>query len=219
MVKTTQRFQRIARTLAELPRDFCVQNDLLSMYVGAASQHLLRMSFVPEQEAKNFDTQVAAFRSQLIQRDATSPLFFFAYQAWGLRIGSAVQRHAAPWRARQSVIPTLMATTHPYKHCTTTPSPTCSTSNHTLTTDEQASLPPQTTWLSPSPKKPHKRSGSPQSNDNSTSSFLKASRHPPSTVLCSSPNLLDTPEPLSCYPAVKRTRLRTAVSVLLSPGG
>ena len=138
----------------------CVQNDLLSMYVGAASQHLLRMSFVPEQEAKNFDTQVAAFRSQLIQCDATYPLFFFASQAWVLRIGSAVQRHAAaPWRARQSVNPTLMATTHPYKHCTTTPSPTCSTSNHTLTTDEQASLPPQTTWLSPSPKSHTKEAG------------------------------------------------------------
>ena len=33
-------------------------NDLLTMYVGAASQHVLRMSFVPEQEAQNFDRQV-----------------------------------------------------------------------------------------------------------------------------------------------------------------
>ena len=33
-------------------------NDLLTMYVGAASQHVLRMSFVPEQEARNFDRQV-----------------------------------------------------------------------------------------------------------------------------------------------------------------
>ena len=48
-------------------------NDLLSMYVGADSQHVLRMSFVPEQEAKNFDMEV---RSQLIQRDVASPLFF-----------------------------------------------------------------------------------------------------------------------------------------------
>ena len=49
-------------------------NDLLSMYIGAASQHALRMSFVPGQEAKNFDTEVTAFWSQLIQRDL--PLFF-----------------------------------------------------------------------------------------------------------------------------------------------
>ena len=37
-------------------------NDLLSMYVGADSQHVLRMSFVPEQEAKNFDMEVRPFR-------------------------------------------------------------------------------------------------------------------------------------------------------------
>ena len=47
------------------------------MYVGAASQHVLRMRFVPEQEAHNFDRQVTTFWSHLIQRDVTSPLFFF----------------------------------------------------------------------------------------------------------------------------------------------
>ena len=31
------------------------------MYVGAASQHVLRMSFVSEQEAHNFDRQVMTF--------------------------------------------------------------------------------------------------------------------------------------------------------------
>ena len=41
-------------------------NDLLTMYVGATSQHVLRMSFVPEEEALNFDTQVTAFWSHLI---------------------------------------------------------------------------------------------------------------------------------------------------------
>ena len=41
-------------------------NDLLTMYVGAASQHVLRMSFVPEEESLNFDTQVTAFWSHLI---------------------------------------------------------------------------------------------------------------------------------------------------------
>ena len=87
-------------------------NDLLSMYVGAASQHVLRMSFVPEHEARTFDTEVTAFWSQLIKRDATSRLFYLPLQMGGLRVGSAVQRHAAgPWPAWQSVLPTLMAAT------------------------------------------------------------------------------------------------------------
>ena len=54
MDKTTQRFQKIATTLADLNAEgLNVQtvNDLLTMYVGAASQHVLRMSFVPDQEA------------------------------------------------------------------------------------------------------------------------------------------------------------------------
>ena len=81
-------------------------NDLLTMYVGAASQHVLRMSIVPEQEAHNFDRQVMTFWSHLIQRDIASSLFFLALKLGGLGVGSAVQRHAAaPWRAWQSIIP------------------------------------------------------------------------------------------------------------------
>ena len=45
----------------------------LTMYVGAASQHVLRMNFVPEQEAHIFDRQVTTFWSRLIQRDIASP--------------------------------------------------------------------------------------------------------------------------------------------------
>ena len=105
MEKPTQRFQKIATTLADLNAEgLNVQtvNDLLTMYVGAASQHVLRMSFVPEQEAQNFDRQVII----------ASPLFFLPLKLGGLGVGSAVQRHAAaPWRAWQSIIPTLMATT------------------------------------------------------------------------------------------------------------
>ena len=115
MVKTTQRFQKIATTLAVLNAEgLNVQrvNDLLTMYVGAASQHVLRMSFVSEQEAHNFDRQVVTFWSHLMHRDITSPLFFLPLKLGGLGVGSAVQRHAAaPWRAGQSIIPTLMATT------------------------------------------------------------------------------------------------------------
>ena len=115
MEKTTQRFQKIATTLADLNAEgLNVQavNDLLTMYVGAASQHVLRMSFVAEQEAQNFDRQVTTFWSHLIQRDITSPLFFLPLKLCRLGVASAVQRHAAAsWRAWQSIIPTLIATT------------------------------------------------------------------------------------------------------------
>ena len=108
-------FQKIATTLADLDAEGLnaqAVNDLLTMYVGAASQHVLRMSFVPEQEARNFDRQVTSLWSRLIQRDIASPLFFLPLKLGGLGVGSAVQRHAAaPWRAWQSIIPPLMGTT------------------------------------------------------------------------------------------------------------
>ena len=87
MEKTTQRFQKIATTLADLNADgLNVQavNDLLTMYVGAASQHVLRMSFVPEQEAHNFDRQVMTCWSHLMHRDIASPLFFLPLKLGGL---------------------------------------------------------------------------------------------------------------------------------------
>ena len=115
MEKTTQRFQIIATTLAELnAKGLNVQtlSDLLTMYVRAASQHVLRMSFVPGQEAQNFDRQVITYWSRLMHRDITSPLFFLPLKLGGLGVGSAVQRHAAaPWHAWQSIIPSLMSTT------------------------------------------------------------------------------------------------------------
>ena len=84
------------------------------MYVGAAGQHVLRMSFVPEQEAQNFVRQVITYWSRLMHRDIASPLFFLPPKLGGLGVGSADQRHAAaPWRAWQSIIPSLMATTQP----------------------------------------------------------------------------------------------------------
>ena len=146
MEKTTQRFQKIATTLADLNAEgLNVQtvNDLLTMYVGAASQHVLRMSFVPEQEAQNFDRQVMTFWSRLMHRDIASPLFFLPPKLGGLGVGSAVQRHAAaPWRAWQSIIPTLMATTQSpdtdslFQFNTTTASSTRSTPIHPLPTNE-----------------------------------------------------------------------------------
>ena len=114
--------------------------------------------------------------------------------------------------------PTQSPDTVPFQHGTTTQSRTCSTSNHTLTTDEQASLlRPRSSsnhLALPFAKKPHKRSESPQSNDISTSNFLKASLPHLLTVLCTSHSPPHTQELISCSPAVKCTRLRTAVSVL-----
>ena len=93
------------------------------MYVGAASQHVLHMSFVPEHEAR---TEVIAFYPQFIKRNATSPLFHLLLKLGGLGVGSAVQRHAAaPSRACwQSVIPTLIgATQSPDTDTLLTPTP------------------------------------------------------------------------------------------------
>ena len=42
------------------------------MYVGAASQHVLRMSLVPEQEARNFDSHHMEKTSQRFQKIATT---------------------------------------------------------------------------------------------------------------------------------------------------
>ena len=117
MEKTTQRFQNIATTLADLNAEGLnaqAVNDVLTMYVGAASQDVLHMSFVPEQEAHNFDRQVTTFWSRAIQRDIASPLFFLPLMLGGLGVSSAVHRHAAaPWRAWQSIIPTLMNGNNP----------------------------------------------------------------------------------------------------------
>ena len=49
-----------------------------------------RARFVPEHEARTFDTGIIAFWSQLIKRDATFPLFFIPLKLAGLGIGSAV---------------------------------------------------------------------------------------------------------------------------------
>ena len=113
--KTTQRFQKIATTLADLNAEgLKVQavNDLLTMYVGAASQHVLRMSFVLEQEAHNFDRQVMTFWSHLLQRDITSPLFSSTPQAWRTWSGlcSSTPRGCSMARVAVDYL-TLMATT------------------------------------------------------------------------------------------------------------
>ena len=66
-----------------------------------------------EDEAKSFDTEVVDSWSQLIQRDASPPLFHLPLKLASLDVGSAEQHHAAaPWRAWQTVLPhTLFAST------------------------------------------------------------------------------------------------------------
>ena len=49
------------------------------------------MSFVPEQEAHNFDRQITTFWSHLIQLDVTSPLFFLPLKLGGLGGGFCSQ--------------------------------------------------------------------------------------------------------------------------------
>ena len=97
--RTTQRFQRIATTLADLNAEGLnaqAVNDLLTMYVGAASQHVLRMSFVPEREARDFDRQVATLWAHLIQRDVTSPLFSLPLKLeWALQFNAMLLPHGA----------------------------------------------------------------------------------------------------------------------------
>ena len=90
-------------------------NDLLTMYVGAASQHELRTTFVPREEAVRFDKEIVFYWSQLAGRDVTSPLFHLPLRMGGLGVGSAAQRHAAaPWTAWQSIIPPHGSLPHPF---------------------------------------------------------------------------------------------------------
>ena len=69
------------------------------MYVGAASQHVLRMSFVPEQEAHNFDRQVTTFGPT--SSNATSPLRCFPHPSnlvdleWALQFNAMLLPHGA----------------------------------------------------------------------------------------------------------------------------
>ena len=113
MNTATMRYRSISaifRDLNQAGLKMQTVNDLLTMYVGAASQHALRTTFVPYEEAANFDNEIVAHWSKLAGRDVASPLFHLPLRMGGLGVGSAVQRHAAaPWTAWQTVIPTLMA--------------------------------------------------------------------------------------------------------------
>ena len=220
MEKTTPLFQRIATTLADLNAEghnAQAVKDLLTMYVGAASQHVLRMSFVPEQEARNFVRQVTTFWCHLVQHDITSPLFFLHLKLDGLGVSSAVQRHTtAPWRARQSIIPTLMATTQ---------SPDTD-SLFSSTPQLRVQLAQLQTTLSLQTNRPTfqlkplgaaLRLETTQKKKHTQTTLQQPHRHPPNK-LSSFHNLPHTPVRTSCSRAVKRTRLRIAAFVSQLPG-
>ena len=100
MSTATRRFRNISAIVRELNQAGLktqTVNDLLTRYVEAASQRALRMIFVPDAEAKSFDTTHWKGRHIPIVSPA----------APDGRFG------AAPWTAWQSVIPTVVdATTH-----------------------------------------------------------------------------------------------------------
>ena len=74
-------------------------NDLLTMCVGGASQHVLRLSFVPEQEAQKFNRQVIACWSRLMHRDIPLRCFFYPPSLvdlfWDLLFNDMRLRHGA----------------------------------------------------------------------------------------------------------------------------
>ena len=97
-------------------------------------------------------------------------------------MGSAVQRHvAAPWRAWQSITPTLMATTQsPDTDSLFSSTPRLrgqlsQLPDHPFTTNEQTHFRTQTTWSSPPPEKPLKRNKSQPFKETSTSNSTTAS--------------------------------------------
>ena len=172
------------------------------------------MSFVPEDEARTFDTEVIGPWSQLIKRDATSPLFHLPLKLGGLGVGSAIQRHAAaPWRAWQSVLPTLMAATHSSLPRHSSAPNLCNYNTPTFTTDEQACPSPQATGSSP----PHQHH--PEKASTSTNNSLTATPHHPSAGPFSSRSQHPTLVPPCCSPAAMPTEPKTIVSACPWPGG
>ena len=152
MEKTTQRFQKIATTLAGLNAEGLnaqAVNDLLTMYVGAASQHVLRMSFVPEQEAQTSTDRLSLFGLTL--SNATLPLRCFFYPSSLAWSGLCSSTPCCCPMARVAIDHSHVngnnpVTGHRFRlQCsTTTKISTSATPNHPFKTNEQTSLPTQT---------------------------------------------------------------------------
>ena len=95
MNTATRRFQNVSAIMRELNQAGHKMQTVNDLLTGAASQHALRTTFVPETEARSLDTEIVAYCSQLAGRDVTSPLFHLPLRMGGLGLGSAVQRHTA----------------------------------------------------------------------------------------------------------------------------
>ena len=72
-------------------------NDLLTMYVGAASQHALRTTSVLEEEAASFDNEIVFDWSQLADIDvahSSTSRYVWVDWEWALRYNETGQHHA-----------------------------------------------------------------------------------------------------------------------------
>ena len=79
MMKTKARLNELASALRDL-RNYGLTNitagDPLTTYIGAASQHALRMSFVTLEEAQEFDNDVINIWSEMSHTIAGTPSFY-----------------------------------------------------------------------------------------------------------------------------------------------
>ena len=105
MNTATRRFQDMSAIMRELNQAVLKMqtvNDLLTMYVGAASQHALRTTFVPETAALSFDTEIVAYWSRLAGRDVTlrcsTCRSAWADSEWAPRYNGTLQPHGQPGR-------------------------------------------------------------------------------------------------------------------------
>ena len=115
MQTAIQRFQNRSAILRELNQaglKMQTVNDLLTMYVGAASQHALRTTFVLEEEAASFDNEIVFYWSQLAGRDVNPPLFQPPATKGWIRGGcSGTTTRCGPMDSLADGHPTLMAAT------------------------------------------------------------------------------------------------------------
>ena len=109
--KAINRLDTIAASIATLCQHGLKKvtaNDLLSAYVGASSQHVLRMSCVTMPQATAFDDKVREIWTHLLGRPIQSDLLFAPQKMGGYGIASAVDRRAAaPWIAWQMALPDI----------------------------------------------------------------------------------------------------------------
>ena len=158
-----------------------------------------------------------------MHRDITSPLFFLPLKLGGLGVGSAVQRHAAaPWRAWQSIIPSLMSTTQSLDTDSlfrSTPLLRAQLTQLQSTISQQMNKPPSSSNHSEQlyASKPPKRNKSPPSKGTSTNNSSTASPTHPPNKQSSFHNPLHTLVRTSCSQEVEHMRLRIVAFVSQLP--